>query len=82
MAESFLLPVIYKSKEQEYPAELLVMGYTHKIRVAIGPLHFLFEPDEEKNYRAVMETSETGTESSTDAGLLQAISETLHELFR
>lgn len=82
MAASFQLPVVYKSEEREYPAELLVMGYTHKIRVTIDQLHFLFEPDEEKNYRAVRENSETGKETYTDTGLLRAISETLHELFK
>lgn len=81
MAETFELPVAYGGKELEFQAELLPYGYTHKIKVTIEGIDILFEPDEEKNYRAV-----TGFEDLNKAGnipkdLLQAISETLHELF-
>ncbi len=81
MPESFLLPVSYRGEEREYPAELLVMGYTHKIRVTIGDMRLLFEPDEERFYRAVTEPARTEKPTEVESGLLQAISETLHELF-
>jgi hypothetical protein len=54
MAESFTLTVHYKGEEKHFDSELRVMGYTHKIAVDIESTEILFEPDEERNYRAVI----------------------------
>ncbi len=54
MGEGFTLTVIYKGEQKILDAELRVMGYTHKIAVNINDLEVLFEPDEERNYRAVV----------------------------
>ena len=54
MAEAFTLTVLYKGEQKILDAELLVMGYTHKIAVNINKVEVLFEPDEERNYRAVL----------------------------
>jgi hypothetical protein len=54
MAEFFTLTVTYKGEERQFDSELRVMGYTHKIAVNINGTELLFEPDEERNYRAVV----------------------------
>ena len=54
MAESFTLTVHYKGEERSFDAELRMLGYTHKIAVNINGAELLFEPDEERNYRAVL----------------------------
>jgi len=54
MAEAFTLTVLYKGEQKILDAELRVMGYTHKIAVNINDLEVMFEPDEERNYRAVV----------------------------
>ena len=54
MGEAFTLTVFYKGEQKILDAELRVMGYTHKIAVNINDLEVLFEPDEERNYRAVV----------------------------
>ncbi len=54
MAEPFTLTIFYKGVEQSYEAELRLMGYTHKIAVNIEGTEILFEPDEERNYRALL----------------------------
>ena len=54
MAEFFTLTVSYKGEERQIDSELRVMGYTHKIAVNINGTEILFEPDEERNYRAVV----------------------------
>ena len=54
MGEFFALTVIYKGEERQFDSELRIMGYTHKIAVNINGTEFLFEPDEERNYRAVV----------------------------
>ncbi len=57
MFDLFDLPVEYKGKEMLFPAELLPMGFRHKIKVNVDGTDILFEPDEERNYRAVIAAS-------------------------
>ena len=54
MAEPFILTIYYKEREQPFNAELRLVGYTHKIAVNIEGIEVLFEPDEERNYRALL----------------------------
>lgn len=54
------------------------MGYTHKIQVQLEGITILFEPDEERYYRAVTEHQDR----SIDVGLLKAIASTLEETFK
>ena len=54
MEDEFILPVSFEGKELELPARLLRYGYTVKIEVEIDGTPVVFEPDEERNWRAVM----------------------------
>ena len=81
MSKSFDLPVWYHGRELFFPAELMQIGYTHKIKVLINETDVLFEPDEERNYRAVIQSADNAKSSSLKPDLLQAIVETLHDLF-
>ena len=80
MAESFTLFVNYKGKEYQLDSELRVFGYTHKIAVSLEGGEILFEPDEERNYRAVIPDYE-GSKAKTDIGLIQAITKELEATF-
>lgn len=53
MNESFILPVIYQGTEFEFKARFERWGYTHRIAVLINEETFVFEPDEEGNYRGL-----------------------------
>jgi hypothetical protein len=80
MAESFILVVNYKNKVYQLGSELRVFGYTHKIAINVDGREILFEPDEERNYRAVMPDHE-GSKTETDIGLIQAIIKELDATF-
>ena len=80
MAESFTLVVNYEGKEYQLDSELRVFGYTHKIAVNLLGGEILFEPDEERNYRAVIPKSE-GSTTKIDIGLIQAIIKELEAAF-
>ena len=80
MAESFILVVNYKGKEYQLGSELRIFGYTHKIAINIDGEEILFEPDEERNYRAVMPGHE-GSKTEIDIGLIQAITKELEVAF-
>jgi hypothetical protein len=55
MIDEFELPVSFGNKELMFPARLLQYGYSYKIEVDLDGTKMLFEPDEERNWRAVME---------------------------
>lgn len=69
----FDIPVSWKGQELHFPARLLVYGYTHKISVAVNGIEVLLEPDEERNYRAVVQPGEDLKIPVMDQGLLAAI---------
>ena len=81
MLDLFKLPVEYKGKEMLFPAELLPMGFTHKIKVTVDGTEILFEPDEERNYRAVIPDTELQKRDHLNKPLLAQICKTLDQLF-
>jgi hypothetical protein len=72
MADIYDIPVHYKGEELMVPAQLLVVGYTHRFRVEVNGQEVLFEPDEERNYRAILDPDHTDT-VEVDLDLLKAI---------
>jgi hypothetical protein len=81
MEEEFVFTIFYNNQEIELNAKLQLFGYTHKITVMVNDIPILFEPDEERNYRAVLPSGEVN-EKQTDTVLLQAIASKLEELFK
>lgn len=81
MSESFELPVWFKEKELLLPAEMHAWSTSHRIVVYIHDFPFTFEPDEERNYRAVIQVEDRDKAEKVDRELLQAVAETLHDLF-
>ena len=77
----FELPVTCNGKEFLFPAELLPMGFTHRIKVTVEGTEILFEPDEERNYRAIITDREKFSQPDINKLLLQYICKTLDLLF-
>lgn len=74
--DEFELTVQYHTRQLSFPARLLMMGYTYKIEVDVKGVKVLFEPDEERNFRAVAEESQR---QNVDVALLQAIAIALQQ---
>lgn len=72
MADTFDLVVMYKGVEHLFPAELRPFGFTYKIWVKVGEAELLFEPDEERNFRALLH-NEIPFHSHPDPELVAAI---------
>lgn len=81
MPETFDLPIWYKEKEIMLPAELQAWSTSHRIIVYIEDFPFTFEPDEERNYRAVVLLEDRANAEKVDQELLQVVAETLRDLF-
>ena len=78
--EDFDLPVLHNGREELLPARLMRMGYSYKIVVQVGECEVIFEPDEERNFRAVIENDEL--RHKIDFGLLRSVGEALEKNFR
>ena len=80
MDESFELPVIYRGTECLFSTRLLQLGYTHKFQVVVDEMEIIFEPDEERAYRAIVDPESMS--KHLDAGLLQAIAAAIENVLK
>ena len=76
MDEYFEIPVTYKGEQLSFTSRLLLTGYTHKIEVEADGQLLLFEPDEDQNYRALVDEAQVKN-FEIDIGLLKAIAEVI-----
>lgn len=77
MSERFSIPVMYKDNELSFEAVLQKSGYIIRIAVIVDGVTVIFEPDEEKNYRAFIEAPNESLK--IDIELLKAIADVLKE---
>ncbi len=82
MNETFEIPVLYKGKELEFAAKLVVTGYTHKIVADVNGTEVSFEPDEESNYRAVIDQAKMEQIKNPDVELLKAIADSIEAIVK
>ena len=83
MNESFELPVNYKAEKFAFPARLYRYGYSHRIEVMVHGHAIIFEPDEERNYRAVVSPEQyKEVEKKIDSSILEAIIESIESLVK
>ncbi|MEP7377013.1 MAG: hypothetical protein ABI675_26675 [Chitinophagaceae bacterium] len=73
MEEGFELPVSFNKAELNFPARLLSYGYSYKLEVEIAGKKILFEPDEERNWRALVAYEDLENNKKISAELLQAV---------
>jgi hypothetical protein len=81
--EDFELPVTFKGKELLFPAHLAQLGYTYKVMVQVEHGQVVFEPDEERNWRAVASEDllGSGSRNMPPAELVAAMAESLQQIF-
>lgn len=72
MADSFDITVAFKGTEHQFPAELRPFGFSYRIWVKVGEAELLFEPDEERNFRAILH-NEIPHHRQPDPALVAAI---------
>jgi hypothetical protein len=81
MTDHFILTVNYKGHDSDYPAQLLLQGYTHKFKVRINDTEVFFEPDEEGLYRVVqMPGQDLSSLATIDPHLLELLQQKLVEI--
>lgn len=81
MDESLEIPVTYNGEELCFPAKIM-SAYTLKFQVDVNGHQVLFEPDEERNYRALLDPADLDKGAKVDIGLLKAIAEVLESVMK
>lgn len=81
MDDYFNIPVQVDGKEREFEARLLFHGYIHRVEVIVDEVPVLFEPDEERNYRALVSLEQLeGKGKNLKRNVLEAIAKVLQSL--
>jgi hypothetical protein len=78
MQESFELPVQFRDKTVLLPAELTAWGYSHRILVTLEEQVIIFEPDEERHYRALLAEGQ----KPPALEMVKAIAESIESVFK
>lgn len=78
MQESFDLPVQFRDETILLPAELTRWGYSHRILVTWEEQVIIFEPDEERNYRALLAEGQ----KPPALEMIKAIAESIEAVFK
>lgn len=83
MDEEFEIPVLYNNQMLLFKAKLLILGsYTHKIQVDVYGTEVLFEMDEERNYRAHIDPTNTDALEKANIYLLKEIALAIESIVR
>ena len=71
------VPVTYKNQELIFTAKFIQFGYSYKFEVDVNGIIVFFEPDEERNFRAIVDPSIDHMNHKIDKELMQLIAEAL-----
>ena len=77
MDDSFIIPLEIGQRKFEYPASLRSFGFTIKVEVDIDGTIVSFEPDEERNWRAVVGFDDVISGKKVNNDILKAIADFL-----
>lgn len=76
------VPVIYKNKEMIFYSKFIKFGYSYKFEVDVNGTMIFFEPDEERNFRAMIDPTIDYANNKIDKELIQLIAEALVEMLK
>ncbi len=80
MDEAFAITGSVQGKEYSFDARLVMIGYTHKFIVLINGLEVVYETDEERQYRAVLNESDQGKVKDCDVELIKAVANKIESI--
>jgi hypothetical protein len=73
MDEPFFIDVVVNGHTHSFATTLVSSGYTHKFQVLINGLEVIFEPDEERNFRAIINDAASASVKAGDLELIAAV---------
>ena len=82
MDEGFDLPVVFNNMELDFPVRFLHYGYSYKLEVDIDGAKILFEPDEERKWRALIAVEDIPARKKINIDLLRAIASSIEKMLQ
>jgi hypothetical protein len=79
--EDFELPVDFGGRELVFPARLQQLGYTYRVTIELEGGQLIFEPDEERNWRAVANETLLSSKHLPSPALVSAMADALKFIF-
>jgi hypothetical protein len=76
------VPVTYKNQELIFYAKFIQFGYSYKFEVDVNDIKVLFEPDKERNFRAIVDIVIEQGNHAIDKELIQLIAESLKAMLK
>lgn len=80
MEDNFCIEVELDGKEFSFNGRLAIVGYTHKFYVLINGLEVTYEPDEERNYRAMLSEADQAKVTGNDIELIRAVGDKIQAI--
>jgi hypothetical protein len=80
MDDVLKIPVEYKGEELEFEARFIPYGYIHRIVVSVEGVKVYFEPDEERQYRAILSDEANKKGIVPNVELIKVIAEVLNKV--
>ena len=80
MQEPFILTIQYNGREYTFEARLAIMGYTHKFYVVVNGKEVVYEPDEERKYRAILNAADQEKVTDQERGMMREIGLQIEEI--
>jgi hypothetical protein len=81
MNDDFEIPVQYKGEERVFTGRLQPFGYSYRLIVDVNGTEIWFEPDEERNLRALTDVF-NNEQKQVDPMLLKAIGAALQAILQ
>ena len=82
MDDDLEVPVTYKNQELIFNAKFIQFGYSYKFEVDVNGVLVFFEPDEERNFRAILDPAIDHGNHKIDKELIQLIAEALAAMLK
>ena len=76
------VPVTYKNQELIFNAKFIQFGYSYKFEVDVNGIIVFFEPDEERNFRAIVDPTIDHGNHKIDKELIKLIAEALATMLK
>ena len=80
MEEPFILTIDYNGREYTFEARLAAIGYTHKFYVVVNGKEVVYEPDEERKYRAILSGADQEKVTEQERGMIREIGIQIEEI--
>jgi hypothetical protein len=79
MEDTFGVEVEHGGRKYTFEGRLATVGFTHRFYVLINGLEVTWEPDEERNYRAMLSAADQHKATALDRELIKAVGDKIQE---